>query len=687
MGSKKKSAKKIELEEDATNSSITAISDDDEEANKDLSLEIIQKALHNRSTNLQNGAALDAPRVIADSKVDSDDIKLKRKKKKKRKKLESEFEAAVIVEEEEKENVETIEVAEKVEHAKAETSVVDTSDDAVLRNTGFKSHSVEIKTQKKKKKKKKLESEIEAVKAVVVEEEKENVEIIDEVVEKVQHTEVETSVVDMSDDVVLRNAGSESHSEEIKTQKKKKKKKHESDVQTVNAVIVEEEEKEAVETIEDPEKVEPGKAETGVVNTSDNVVLRKLLRGPRYFDPPSDSVSIWGTCFNCGEEGHASFNCTAARRKKPCFICGSLSHNVKKCTMARYCSTCKIVGHRSKDCPKKHGGDSNSKSLTVCLRCGNFGHDMFFCKNDYSQDDLKEIQCYVCMKFGHLCCVNTTEAMPKEFSCYRCGQMGHIGWACSRLQNEATDAATPSSCYNCGEKGHFARECSSSVKASSRWQPETNDTATPSSCYRCGEKGHFSRECPSSAKACSRWQPETNDPATPSLCYRCGEEGHFSRECPNSATVGNRKHKLWETPRSQKENGYMGYESAPHEYGNSSKKTRLYTEESDIKTPKKSKHRGGWMTEHPGEFSPSNSKRDSWRSPVTPCTYNSTNNHRYFNNGTGSHTFGSKSYKMGNFHDGTPNSEGSGRTFHHGYSASRFTNTSSNGFQRNYNGW
>ncbi|MCI26011.1 hypothetical protein A2U01_0047202, partial [Trifolium medium] len=39
--------------------------------------------------------------------------------------------------------------------------------------------------------------------AVVVEEEKENVETIDEVVEKVEHAEVETSVVDMSDNVVL----------------------------------------------------------------------------------------------------------------------------------------------------------------------------------------------------------------------------------------------------------------------------------------------------------------------------------------------------------------------------------------------------------------------------------------------------------------------------------------------------
>lgn len=53
-------------------------------------------------------------------------------------------------------------------------------------------------------------------------------------------------------------------------------------------------------------------------------------RGPRYFDPPD---SGWGACYNCGEEGHAAVNCTAAKRKKPCFVCGSLEHNVKQCTM------------------------------------------------------------------------------------------------------------------------------------------------------------------------------------------------------------------------------------------------------------------------------------------------------------------------------------------------------------------
>lgn len=102
-------------------------------------------------------------------------------------------------------------------------------------------------------------------------------------------------------------------------------------------------------------------AEKNPVGVSDNAVLRRLLvswsnmicsavfsitqkmdwlgptsliftiwsqRGPRYFDTPDKS---WGTCYNCGEEGHAAVNCTSARRKKPCFVCGSFEHNAKQC--------------------------------------------------------------------------------------------------------------------------------------------------------------------------------------------------------------------------------------------------------------------------------------------------------------------------------------------------------------------
>lgn len=52
-------------------------------------------------------------------------------------------------------------------------------------------------------------------------------------------------------------------------------------------------------------------------------------RGPRYFDPPDSS---WGACFNCGEDGHAAVNCSAAKRKKPCYVCGGLGHNARQCT-------------------------------------------------------------------------------------------------------------------------------------------------------------------------------------------------------------------------------------------------------------------------------------------------------------------------------------------------------------------
>nr|XP_016471255.1 PREDICTED: uncharacterized protein LOC107793402 isoform X4 [Nicotiana tabacum] len=75
--------------------------------------------------------------------------------------------------------------------------------------------------------------------------------------------------------------------------------------------------------------IDDSAAEKTPVEVPDNAVLRRLLRGPRYFDAPDKS---WGTCYNCGEEGHAAVNCTSARRKKPCFVCGSFEHNAKHCT-------------------------------------------------------------------------------------------------------------------------------------------------------------------------------------------------------------------------------------------------------------------------------------------------------------------------------------------------------------------
>ncbi|KAI4305791.1 hypothetical protein L6164_029134 [Bauhinia variegata] len=419
--------------------------------------------------------------------------------------------------------------------------------------------------------------------------------------------------------------------EEIKIEKKKKKKKVtkvESGKQS--PIIIEEEEEEevkTVETIKDVERDEPAEANT--VQMGDNMVLRKLLRGPRYFDPPD---SGWGACFNCGEEGHAAVNCTAAKRKKPCFVCGSLEHNVKQCTKARDCFICKEKGHRAKDCPEKN--KAWSKSSTICLKCGNSGHDMFSCKNDYSLDDLKEIQCYVCKKFGHLCCVSSDDATPGEVSCYKCGQLGHTGLACSRLRGVVTDAATPSSCYKCGEEGHFARECLSSAKKSKRKMSE--------------------------------W----SNPRTPTLKFHKEKDSNGYKSTPHDMGKARKKKKVvaedrsLTTPKkSKRRGGGLWIADDPDNFS--------FTNDF---SPRKSKRRGGWITEDPREYSPSKSRRTNWRrSPAKAPSFS-----------------GSKSSKK-MWH--AQNSQGSAKAYYdgsrakHRFSASRFGGSSSDGPRRNFDWW
>ncbi|RWR82145.1 zinc finger CCHC domain-containing protein 7-like protein [Cinnamomum micranthum f. kanehirae] len=135
--------------------------------------------------------------------------------------------------------------------------------------------------------------------------------------------------------------------------------------------------------------VEVKTADKDTIGTSENAVLQKLLRSPRYFDPLDYH---WETCYCCGMKGHTANDCSRKKQKKPCYICAKFGHTGNCCIQGKHCYSCRRRGHLKKDCPKEHLNDS--QDFKMCLWCGDAGHDMSLCINDYPPDDMKACEIF-----------------------------------------------------------------------------------------------------------------------------------------------------------------------------------------------------------------------------------------------------------------------------------------------------
>ncbi|XP_057843439.2 uncharacterized protein LOC131052831 isoform X2 [Cryptomeria japonica] len=261
---------------------------------------------------------------------------------------------------------------------------------------------------------------------------------------------------------------------EIKSRKKKKKRKKSN--QTLNFSTPEVTvtgTKEVAENMIDDHNQNLNLSTSEVADTEtkvvENSVMRKLLRGPRYFDPPEEQEQL---CYHCGEPGHIAVDCTVERRKKPCYVCGNVGHGARGCLQATECYICKKVGHIAKNCTEQRSkGDKKGHNFSICLRCGDRGHDMASCQKGYNAEDIKQIQCYVCKSFGHLCCIDVMDNCTREDSCYNCGEKGHTGMGCAKERRRKGGEGPAKTCFKCGEEGHFARGCRRNANLD-RWTPD-----------------------------------------------------------------------------------------------------------------------------------------------------------------------------------------------------------------------
>ncbi|XP_070537543.1 zinc finger CCHC domain-containing protein 7-like [Ptychodera flava] len=138
-------------------------------------------------------------------------------------------------------------------------------------------------------------------------------------------------------------------------------------------------------------------------------------------------------CFNCGNNGHLSRNCSSPRKVTVCFLCAGQGHTERKCPK-QICEGCKKTGHPLRYCRER----SWKTAHAVCKRCEVKGHNSEECPDIWRQF-------HATTEPGMIRRLTTKKKMGKIY-CYNCAKMGHLGHECTGHRMHKSIPATPFIC-------------------------------------------------------------------------------------------------------------------------------------------------------------------------------------------------------------------------------------------------